>query len=396
MSTTSLRILIIDDSPADQEIYRRLLLENSDCDYDFLEATSGSSGLDCCASEKPDCVLLDYLLPDLNGLAFLSALAKEIDTPTFPIIMLAGYGNELNVTEAMRAGAADYLPKDLLTAENLGRAVNNAVDKHQSQLAMEDQRRMLEQTNAELLCKSEQTRTFYHMLSHELKTPLTAAREFISILLDGLAGPLNETQQEYLGIAKESCDQITLELNDLLDVARLDTAKLYIDPAPFVITNLIKRAIASHWPMAQAAGIDLTHCISQDVSIAVFDYRRIMQVLTNLIGNALKFTPAGGQVTVEACSTREGGVQIAVRDTGRGITSEQRQHIFEHLYQARTHKEAFEEGLGLGLYICKEVIKLHRGEIWVDSVLGNGSTFYFTLPPSTHTAPTGISQEVCT
>lgn len=397
MSMKSLRVLIIDDSPADQEIYRRLLLENPTYDYDFLEAESGEIGLSICESNPPDCVLLDYLLPDLNGLDFLAALADETNAPAFPIIMLTGYGNELIVAEAMRAGAADYLPKDVLSAESLGRALRNAVEKYELRAAVENQRWMLEQTNAELLRKNEEIRTFYHMLSHELKTPLTAAREFVSILIDGLAGPLTDTQLDYLGIAKESCDQMTMGLNDLLDVARLDTGKLHIDPSPFAIGTVVERAIVSLTPMAKEAKLNLNHQIAPDLPELNFDARRIMQVLTNLLTNALKFTPVGGQVTVEVTSVADGGIQVSVIDTGRGIAPDQRDHIFERLYQARTHEEVFEGGLGLGLYICQEVIKLHRGEIWVDSTPGQGSTFSFTLPAGNHatpTTPTKTSEEV--
>jgi signal transduction histidine kinase len=295
--------------------------------------------------------------------------------------MLTGYGNEMIVAEAMRAGAADYLPKDLLSAENLGRAVSNAVEKNQLCAAVENQRRMLEQTNTELVRKNEEIRTFYHMLSHELKTPLTAAREFVSILLDGLAGPLTDTQRDYLGIAKDSCDQMTMGLNDLLDVARLDTGKLHNDPSPCDIGVVVQRAVASLTPMAQEAGIDLQHRLPLDLPELRFDARRVMQVLTNLITNALKFTPAGGQVIVEAADEPGGSILVSVRDTGRGIAPEQCLHIFERLYQARTHDDVFEGGLGLGLYICQEVIKLHKGKIWVESIPGQGSTFFFTLPP---------------
>ncbi len=397
MSMKSLRVLIIDDSPADQEIYRRLLLENPAYDYEFLEAESGEIGLSMCEADPPDCVLLDYLLPDLNGLDFLAALSSETVPPAFPIIMLTGYGNELIVAEAMRAGAIDYLPKDSLSAESLSRAVGNAIEKYDLRAAVENQRRMLEQTNGELRRKNEEIRTFYHMLSHELKTPLTAAREFVSILIDGLAGPLTETQLDYLGIAKESCDQMTLGLNDLLDVARLDTGKLHIETSPFAIGVVIERAILSLTPMANEAQIDLQHHIAPDLPDLSFDSRRIMQILANLLTNAIKFTPAGGHVTVTATSATDGGIQVSVSDTGRGIALAQCDHIFERLYQARTHEEVFEGGLGLGLYICQEVIKLHRGEIWVDSTPGQGSTFSFTLPASDHTTPatpTQTSEEV--
>ncbi len=383
MSKKPLQVLIIDDSPADQEIYCHLLREHPEYDCTFLCASSGNAGLDLCQSAQPDCVLLDYLLPDLDGIAFLAALDAALTTLAFPIIMLTGYGSEMIVAEAMRAGAADYLPKDLLSAKSLGRAVTNAVEKHQLRRAVEEQRRLLWRTNAELRRRNEEICTFYHMLSHELKTPLTAVREFVAIVIDCLAGPINETQREYLGIAKSSCDQMTLGLNDLLDVARLDTGKLHMEPSLMAIETVVERAVTMMLPMARHAQIDLSYQVEPALPDMMMDTRRIMQVLTNLVGNALKFTPADGQVSVRVTQLppEQDGVLIAVRDTGRGIAPELRSRIFERLYQAREEDEVFEGGLGLGLYICREVIKLHRGEIWVESTPGQGSAFFFTLPP---------------
>ncbi|WP_089935399.1 ATP-binding response regulator [Candidatus Entotheonella palauensis] len=383
MSKKPLQILIIDDSPADQEICCHLLREHPEYDFAFLCASSGRSGIDLCHSAQPDCVLVDYLLPDLDGIAFLAALDADLATLPFPIIMLTGYGSEMIVAEAMRAGAADYLPKDLLSAKSLGSAVAHAVEKHQLRRAVEEQRRLLWRTNAELRRRNEEICTFYHMLSHELKTPLTAVREFVAIVIDGLAGPINDTQREYLGIAKESCDQMTLGLNDLLDVARLDTGKLHVEPSLTAIDTVVEQAVTMMLPMARSAAIDLSYQVESALPDMMMDARRIIQVLTNLIGNALKFTAAGGQVTVRATQLppEQDGVLVAVHDTGRGIALELRSRIFERLYQARKKDEVFEGGLGLGLYICREVVKLHRGEIWVESTLGQGSTFFFTLPP---------------
>jgi len=382
MSKKPLQVLIIDDSPADQEICCQFLREHAEYDYTFLCASSGKSGIELCQSAQPDCVLVDYLLPDLDGIAFLAALGADLSALPFPIIMLTGYGNEMLVAEAMRAGVADYLPKDVLSAKSLGRAITNAMEKHRLWRALEEQRRLLWRSNAELRRRNEEICTFYHMLSHELKTPLTAAREFVAIVIDGLAGPINETQREYLGIAKESCDQMTLGLNDLLDVARLDTGKLHLDPKRTEIATVVERAVAMMAPMAEKAGIALTAQVESSLPDLMMDARRMVQVLTNLIGNALKYTASGGWVTVRVTllPPEQDGVLVAVSDPGRGIAPEQHARIFERLYQARAEDDVFEGGLGLGLYICREVVKLHRGEIWVESTPGQGSTFFFTLP----------------
>ena len=289
MTETLLRLLIVDDDPVDRETYRRLLKQHSDYTYDFLEADLGEDGLTLCQEESPDCILLDYRLPDLDGLEFLSALANPDGGLSYAVIMLTGSGSEMLVAEAMKAGAADYMPKGVLTTESLGRAVSNAVEKHRLRTAVREQRQMLVQTNQELQRQNEEIQQFYHMLSHELKTPLTAAREFVSIVLDGLAGPLSDTQHEYLTLVKQSCDQITLGLNDLLDVTRLDTGKLSITPHPMAIDTVVDRAVASTAKPARDKGIRLQRVIVPNLQEVCMDEHRIVQVLTNLLGNAVKW-----------------------------------------------------------------------------------------------------------
>jgi len=150
MRKNPLKVLIIDDNSADQEICCQFLREHPDYNCTFLYANSGRAGIELCQSAQPDCVLVDYLLPDLDGIAFLAALEVALDSLPFPIIMLTGYGNEMIVAEAMRAGAADYLPKDVLSIKSLSRAITNAVERHRLRLELEEQRRLLERANAEL------------------------------------------------------------------------------------------------------------------------------------------------------------------------------------------------------------------------------------------------------
>ena len=159
---------------------------------------------------------------------------------------------------------------------------------------------------------------FYHTLSHELKTPLTSAREFVSIVMDGLAGPLNETQLEYLGIAKESCDQLRLYINDLLDVTRLETGKMSIEFQALPLAALVERVVEMLAPAAAGKGVSLSCDCQPDLPAVPIDKQRILQVLTNLTTNAIKFTPAGGHIRLslsEAPADPE-CLQVDVRDTG--------------------------------------------------------------------------------
>jgi PAS domain S-box-containing protein len=227
-------------------------------------------------------------------------------------------------------------------------------------------------------------RNFYHTLSHELKTPLTSAREFISIVIDGLAGPLNETQLEYLGVAKESCDQLRLYINDLLDVTRLETGKMRIEFHTLPLVALVERVVEMLAPAAAGKGVSLIGDCQPDLPAVPIDRQRILQVLTNLTTNAIKFTPVGGHIRLilSEAPADPGCLQVSVCDTGRGIPEDQLDLIFNRRYQANHNAQSADSqsGLGLGLYICQELVDLHGGRIWVESEIGKGSTFSFVVP----------------
>ncbi|MGH6636371.1 MAG: ATP-binding protein [Gammaproteobacteria bacterium] len=383
MTEELLRILIVEDDPVYRELFRTLLDPIGEHGgYHFLEAETGEAGLAQYRSERPNCILLDYRLPDFDGLEFLAALGFEDDQVPVPVIMLTGEGSEILVAKAMKAGAADYMPKSALSAMSLRRSISNAIEKSKLRAAIAEQHRVLAQTNFELQRKNAEIQQFYHLLSHEMKTPLTSAREFVSIVLDGLAGSLSEAQREYLSYARESCDQMTLGLNDLLDSTRLETGKLHIALQPGCVSTLVARVVVSMAPQAQDKRIQLEQSIAPDLPQVLMDEKRITQVLTNLLSNALKFTPERGEVSVRVGNDPERPrcVLVSVSDTGRGIEPAQLDQVFDRLYQIRSGDATIEGGLGLGLYICREVVRLHGGEIWVDSTPGEGSTFFFTVP----------------
>ena len=251
--------------------------------------------------------------------------------------------------------------------------------------AEEEMRRIqgqVERTNADLRRKNDEIQNFYHTLSHELKTPLTSAREFVSIVIDGLAGGLNDTQREYLRIALESCNQLRVCINDLLDATRLETGKLNIELKPTALGELARRVVTTLHPAALGKRIRLTCDVERGLPPVELDESRITQVITNLLNNALKFTEAGGAITVAVAASPEksGVVEVSITDTGRGIPAEQVDRIFDRLYQVKSGDASTEHGVGLGLFICRELVRLHSGDIRVESQPGIGSTFTFELP----------------
>jgi PAS domain S-box-containing protein len=260
--------------------------------------------------------------------------------------------------------------------------IRDITKRKRTEEKMRGMQAQLEQTNRDLTKRSEEIQYFYHTLSHELKTPLTAAREFVSIVIDGLAGELNSTQLNYLRIAKKSCTELAVYINDLLDATRLDTGKLHIELKAVSLAAIIHRAIAIMEPVAAGKTIRLREELDTDLMDVMVDESRIMQILTNLLNNALKFTFEGGEIIVKLGEDPKNSeyIQISVTDNGCGIPKDKIDNLFHRFYQIKNGDATPEKGVGLGLYLCREMVLMHGGSIWVKSTLGKGSTFSFTIP----------------
>lgn len=237
----------------------------------------------------------------------------------------------------------------------------------------------LEQTRQQQL---ELKDRFLSHVSHELRSPLTAIYQFVTILLDELAGDLSREQREYLEIVLRNANQLRAMIEDLLEVTRIQTGRLSIEAQPMSIVEVIAETVSSLRALAGVKGIALSTDVSAHLPSAYADPQRIRQILRNLIENGIKFTPDNGTITIRAQLSDEEhhAIHITVADTGCGISSEECEKIFERLYQGTSSIEAGRKGLGLGLSICKELVSRHGGRIWVESRLGHGSNFFFTLP----------------
>ncbi len=260
--------------------------------------------------------------------------------------------------------------------------IRDITERRQAKKKMCSMHDRLQASNQRLMKRCEEIQYFYHTLSHELKTPLTSAREFVSIVIDGLAGELNPTQLDYLRMAKDSCTDLAVYINDLLDATRLETGKLHIELKTASLAAIVRRALAIVEPVAKAKNIHLREDLDTHLADVTVDESRIMQILTNLLNNALKFTPAGGEIGVKLQEVPKSPetVRVSVRDNGCGIAKAQIRNLFHRFYQVKNGSATPSKGVGLGLYLCREMVLLHGGKIWVESVLGKGSTFSFTIP----------------
>jgi signal transduction histidine kinase len=225
-------------------------------------------------------------------------------------------------------------------------------------------------------------------MSHELRTPLNAIIGFSEVLGERLFGELTAKQAEYIGDIHASGQHLLSLINDILDLSKIEAGRLELSLATFDLGAAIDGALVLMEERATHRGVTLVKELDAGLGAIVGDERKVKQVLLNLLANAVKFTPAGGAVTLRARAAGD-GVVIAVADTGVGIAPQDQGIIFEEFRQAESDYTRTQEGTGLGLALARRLVELHHGRIWVESEVGRGSTFRFTLPRRAPIDPPG-------
>lgn len=387
----TLKILIIDDNEMDRLVYRRCLSMHETRVFSIEEACSAQEGLVLYNNEQYDCVLLDYHLGNTTGIEILDQIVEHNPVTRPAIVMLTGFGTIDGAADAMKRGADDYIQKSTVSVESLGRAIANAVEKTALRRSVSSKQQYLQIANEQLSKQNEEIKRFYHSVSHELKTPLTSLREFVSMVHEGVAGKTTDDQHDLLTTALESCDQLCTHLNDLTDSVSLETGAFRLEFDRVVPDEVVDKSMRQFEPLFEAADINFSHQLDPDLPVMQADGARILQVITILLANARKFTPAGGSVVLksEHVGPEGNAIRFSVADTGCGIEAEHLNLVFDRLYQVSQEDEwgcRAREGLGLGLSIAKQIMLQHGGELVVKSVPGEGSEFSFTVPVASYFA----------
>ncbi|MBN1912964.1 MAG: PAS domain-containing sensor histidine kinase, partial [Candidatus Omnitrophica bacterium] len=223
--------------------------------------------------------------------------------------------------------------------------------------------------------------SFISHVSHELRTPLVAIEQSISLILSKTAGPISRDQEEFLSISQRNLKRLSHLIDDLLDLSKLEAGRMDLKREPLMITKLIDDCVESLRLWANSKSIDIRVESKGDLPAVSADAEKIYQVLNNLLGNAIKFTPSGGYVSIEPALKKEQGViEVSVSDNGIGIPEEALAKIFDKFYQVGDRIATDLSGTGIGLAIAKEIVELHGGTIRAESRKGEGAKFIFALP----------------
>jgi len=237
----------------------------------------------------------------------------------------------------------------------------------------------LEEKGREVEAVSRHKSEFLANMSHELRTPLNAIIGFSDVLREQMFGELNEAQMGYVGDVLEAGQHLLSLINDILDLSKIEAGRMELELGDVSVPQALNSGLTMHGERADRYGITLNLTVGPEVGVIRADERKVRQVIFNLLSNAVKFTPPGGRVDVSAF-VADGMVEVAVADTGPGVTPEDHERIFEEFQQARGSSPGSREGTGLGLTLSRQFIELHGGRLWVESEPGTGSTFRFTLP----------------
>jgi len=375
----TLAILLVEDRKADYVLTRELLSETFGDGFELDWVKTWDAALEALRNVDYDVCLIDYRLGKWTG---VDLLREAIDAGAkVPFIMLTGQDNREIDVEAMQAGAADYLAKDDISAPVLKRSVRLALARQQHLTAERESQELLKKANLELSELYKTAHQFVDNVSHEFRTPLAVIKDFASILSEGLAGEVNEEQQEYLSIINNRVDDLAVMVDDMLDISKLEAGLLCVARQESSLDRIFDDVRTTLERKAKAN--DATLKISADAALPTVycDPEKIGRVITNLAVNAFKFADKDGEVSLWARhDPKKSEVVVGVTDKGPGIAPENVQAIFERFKQVGGNVRSSTKGFGLGLNIVKELVHLNFGDITVESRLGKGSTFTFTIP----------------
>ena len=376
-----IHVLFLDDEEKVLNSIKRMFANES---YGVAVAGNYLEAMEILSREKIKVVLSDQRMPDISGVEFLRRV--RVQYPDVVRILFTAYADLLAAEQAINVGEVfRFINKpwhqDELKATVVGAMYHYDLVTENRQLfeSIKAKNEELQIANRKLKTLYDIQKEFSSTLSHELRTPLASIKAAIDIIISDTAGALTADQREFLRMVKENVDRLNRLINDILDLAQLESGKKTLNFQSGDLNKSIQSVVAAQESVAKTKGLYLKSVVDPQVPTLSLDADKIVQVLQNLINNAIKFTETGGVTISSVCRPESNIVEIRVQDTGSGIKEEDSAKLFEKFQQLGESRHKC-GGTGLGLAICKEIVYQHGGKIGVESAVGKGSCFYFILP----------------
>ena len=363
-----LKILIVDDEEADRITVRRLL-KRSGMETQITEAADYEEAKEKMSNNLFDCMFIDYLLPDGDGLTLVREIRQQ--GVKIPLIILTGHGDEEIAVDMMKAGASDYLSKFRLTPSRLNQAMQNALRIYEA-----EQEAAIAKQEKEHLAK--QKEDFIARMTHDLRTPLVSANHILQLFQEGLYGEITPEMSRVIQVIIRSNRNLLEMVSNLLEVYCYENGEKILNFTKLKIIDILEEVCQQLTPLAREKGLELS--LNAENTGEIFlngDILELRRVFSNLISNGIKFTEQGYvKIHLIPATEEDAFVTIVVEDTGIGISAEELPRIFERLYSGSPDSS----NNGLGLYLSRRIIDAHGGTIAVTSELERGSSFSVRLP----------------
>lgn len=364
------KILAVDDDRMNLRILGGILRR---ADYVLTEAASGEQALEAYAKSQPDLVLLDVMMPGIDGFETCRRFRKIYGDKCAPVIFITAKNESDDVVEGLGAGGVDYLPKPFKAKEVLAR-----IRSHLQNRMLSEQREML----VEQLSKANAAKNrFLGMAAHDLRNPLASIRGLSEFLREGAVGPLTPGQTDLITTIHTASQQMLELVNELLDVATIEAGELKLHLEPHDLADLLARSVSL---MNMEAVKKQTRIVFEAPAaslLLMIDGAKMKQVIDNLLSNAVKYSPPGSTVTVMLQSTGPTGpCGFSVQDQGQGIPEGERDKLFKDFGRLSVLPTGGEKSTGLGLAICRKIVEAHRGSITTQNLPIRGCEFRVTLP----------------
>jgi two-component system, sensor histidine kinase and response regulator len=361
-------ILIIDDEEALRDGCRQVLERSG---YNVLTAADGQEGVRIARESKPDMAFVDFKMPNISGMEIIEILSKDI--PDIVLVMITGYATIVSAVEAIRKGAYDYLPKPF-NPDQLRALTTRGIDHRKLKI---EARKLREE-------KEQIERNYITFVSHEMRSPLVVILQYMESIKMIAGDRLDKDVMDIIDKCVIRAQRLEELINHWLDLSRIEDGSFAREKVALNLSQIVMRSVDELSPVSRKRGISLETDLSNHLPTIIGDEESLVRVFTNLIGNATKYTPDGGKISI-SITYDDYYITVKISDTGIGIPHDKLPFIFDPFFRVKG-KDERHKGSGLGLTFCKKIMESHNGSIDVESTEGKGTTFLLKFPTQAPTS----------